>query len=368
MSAPKFNFYPNKALFDGIQGGKHLKEQFAETTATRAMFNHRQGEFAKELRMSGATDKVLANQAALLPDDAWREVDEVTMRVLREDEGKVYMNDLMPMARAVDIGKTAHLYRTSTDIADQTIVSMSGQEPSLIDKVQYDFNGHPVPIFHRSYGLNWREWRGMQSEGFDGISDDQEAAVAGLEQRKAQYILDGDTEINVGGYIGYGIRNHPETNVMDLDSSGFNIDLSAEATTSDQLETFFTRDFQQVLHDNLVDTPSNIYASKAIERRWSRSYSGAGGFKGGSFYDFLMSQPFINSVNYTYELTGNEFFSFPAAPKYIRPLVGMATTTIAIPRVQSTDNYNFKVMAAMGLEIRADANSRCGVISARAVA
>ena len=349
MSAPKLNFYPNKKLFDGVTGGKHLANRQAEAIDSRVHFNNNE-----QLRFG--------NQAALLPDDAWREVDEVTMRVLREDEGQVYMQDLMPMARAVDIGKTAHVYRTSSDLANRVNVTMNGQAPTLMDKVNYEFNGHPVPIFDTGYGLNWREWRGMQSEGFDGISDDQEAAVANVEQVAAQYILNGDASINVGGYIGYGITNHPETNFMDLDASGFNIDLASFTTTSDAIEDFFVRDFRQVMHNNLIMGAMNIYISPEIERRWSRSYSGSSGFKGGTMMDFLMGLPFINDIKMTYELDNNEFFAFPLMPKYIRPLMGMAMTTIAIPRVMMTDDYNFKVMKAIGLEIRADANSRSGVI------
>jgi len=349
MSAPKFNFYPNKKLFDGITGGAHLANRYQEALDSRDHFN------TNECMRFG-------NQAALLPDDAWREVDEVTMRVLREDEGQAYMQDLMPMARAVDIGKTAHVYRTSSDLSNRVNISMNGQEPTLRDKVNYEFNGHPIPIFDTGYGLNWREWRGMQSEGFDGISDDQEAAVANVEQVAAQYVLNGDTSINVGGYIGYGIKNHPETNVMDLDASGFNIDLSSFATTSDAIEDFFVRDFRQIMHNNLIMGAMNIYISPEIERRWSRSYSGSSGFKGGTMMDFLMGLPFINDIKMTYELDGNEFFAYPLMPKYIRPLMGMAMTTIAIPRVQMTDDYNFRVMKALGLEIRADANSRSGVI------
>lgn len=348
MSARKFHLHPNENLFANMQGGQHLRNRYEEAKASRQHYNNH------ERLMFG-------NEAALLPDDAWREVEEVTRRIEREDEGEVYMADLMPLGRAVDIGKTAHVYRVSSDIANRVNVSMNGQNPTLRDKVDYDFRGHPIPIFDTGYGLNWREWRGMQSEGFDGISDDQEASVANLNQVAAQYILNGDTEINVGGYIGYGITNHPQTNVLDLDSSGFNIDLASFSTTSNDIEDFWVRDFQQALHNNLVRGAVNIYASKEIERRWSRTYSGSQGFKDGTMHDFLMSLPFINSIKYTYELDNNEFFAFQASSKYIRPLVGMATTTVAIPRVMMTDDYNFKVMKSVGLEITGDFLNRSAV-------
>ena len=357
MPEKKLNIYPNKKLLGdpekggGIPGAHHLRNRHEEAMAMRGHYN------VNERQMFG-------NEAALLPDDAWREVDEVTMRVLREDEGEVYMSDLMPLARAVDIGKTAHVYRRSSDIRNRVNISMNGQEPTLLDKVDYTFEGHPVPIFDTGYGLNWRENRGMQSEGFDGISDDQEAAVANIEQVSAQYVLNGNDGIRVNQYEGYGITTHPATNDLNLGSSGLNIDLTAFSTTADNIEQFFVRDFQQVLHDNLVTDPVTIYISPEMERRFSRSYSGSSGFKGGTLKQFLESISFIGEIKMTYELSGNALFAFPLKSKYIRPLIGQAITTIAIPRITMMDDYNFKVFKALGIEIREDANGRCGVINA----
>ena len=360
--------YPNQKLLGteredgsftgGIPGARHLRHREIETRAVRTHFA--QHDLSLQQHMFG-------NKAALLPDDAWRDVDEVTMRVLREDEGEVYMADLMPLARAVDIGKTAHVYRRSSDLNNRVNISMNGQEPTLLDKVQYDFEGHPVPIFDTAYGLNWREYRGMQSEGFDGISDDQEAAVANIEQVSAQYVLNGDPTIRVNQYEGYGIKTHPATNDMDLDSSGFNIDLTSFTTTADNIEQFFVRDVQQVLDDNLVKEPITIYVSPAINRRLSRSYTGSTGLKQGTLKQFLETIDFIKEIKRTYELEGNEFFAYPTVSKYIRPLIGQAMTTIAIPRPTMLDDYNFKVFKAMGLEIKADANNRSGVIYGREI-
>lgn len=350
----KLNMYPNKKLF-GISGGQHLRNRYEESLQTRDHFNN------NERLMFG-------NQAAELPDDAFREIEETTLRVYREDEGKVYMNDLMGIARGVNIGKTVHLYRRSTDVTSGVNVSMTGTTPNLIDEVDYNFAGHPVPIFSRGYGLNWRQHMGQQSEGFDGLADNQEAAIADIEQVCAQYVLDGNAKIRVSGYQGYGIKNHPETNLMDLDSSGFNIDLTSFSTTSDNIENFFVRDFLKVLHDNLVDSPVTLYISKQMERRFLLSYSRSAGQKAGTLMDFLLSQPFIDSIKSSYEFDGNEFMAYPVMPKYIRPLIGMATTTIAVPRRKMTDNHNFEVMKALGLEIKADANGRCGVIYAAEMA
>ena len=61
------------------------------------------------------------------------------------------------------------------------------------------------------------------------------------------------------------------------------------------------------------------------------------------------------------ELSGNPFFGFVPSAEYIRPIVGMATNTTAKTRLNPTDNYQFLVMGAMGLEIRADYSGKSGV-------
>ena len=42
--------------------------------------------------------EMLGNAAAVLPRDAWLELDGITRRVMRADEGQAWMADLMPLA------------------------------------------------------------------------------------------------------------------------------------------------------------------------------------------------------------------------------------------------------------------------------
>jgi len=105
----------------------------------------------------------------------------------------------------------------------------------------------------------------------------------------------------------------------------------------------------------------NIYISPEIGRAWDKSYSSAEGFKGGTIFEFLAKNRRINKIAITYELTGNQFFGFVPNADYIRPLIGMAVNTTAKVRLNPTDNYQFLVMGAMGLEIRADFNGKSGV-------
>lgn len=302
------------------------------------------------------------NAAAVLPRDAWLDLDGITRRVMRGDEGQTWMGDLMPLAKAVHIGKLVHLTRVASD-AGTVVRSMSGQVPVPVDKVAYDYRGAPVPIFSSGYGREWREWNTLQSENFDALADDQEAHTAAIRRDMALYALDGDASISVNGYAAYGIRTSPLSKVINLGSAagGANIDLTSASTTSDNIDAFFTRTLGAMLDANLVTGKVNIYVSPEIGRNLDRSYSGAEGFKGGTLLSYLLTNRRIGKIEVSFELSGNEFFGFVPSAEYIRPLVGMAVNTTAITRQNPTDNYNFLVMGAMGVEIRADFNGRAGV-------
>ena len=300
----------------------------------------------------------IANASAVLPRDAWLEMDNITRRVMRSDEGASWMADLMPLAKPVNIGKLVHLNRVSSD-AGTVVRSMSGQVPVPMDKVVYDYRGTVVPMFHTAYGREWREWNAQQSENFDALADDQEAHTAKIRRDMALYALNGDTSIVFQGYQGYGIRNHPLSKSINIGAGGSNINLTT--ATADQLDAFFTGPFGAMLDANLIAGRVNLYISPEIARAWDKTYSGSAGFKTGTVMQFLLTNRRINKIEVSFELSANEFFGFVASAEYIRPLVGMAVATTAIPRDRPRANYQFDVAGAMGLEIRADYNGKSGV-------
>lgn len=309
-----------------------------------------------------------ANASPILPREAWMEMDDITRRVMRHDEGQVWMNDLMALAKPVHIGALVHMSRVSGD-AGKVVRSMSGQVPIEVDKVDYDFRGAPVPIFATGYGRKWREWNVLQNNNFDALSDDQEAHTKKIRRDMAIYTLDGDPEIVFQNYPGYGLRTHPLTKKVNLGTAagGAAIDLTSFTTTSDEIDNFITGYFGAILDGQLVNTPINMYISPEIGRRLDAAYSGSAGTKQGSMLQHLLANRRIGKIAVTFELTGNQFFAFVPSSEFIRPLVGMALNTTPRTRLNPTDDYHFMVMGAMGLEIRGDINSKSGVFVSEVV-
>jgi hypothetical protein len=322
------------------------------------------GEILADRRYFLTNETALAsfhNASTLLPLDAWKELDAVTTRVMRDDEGEVYMADLRALARPVNIGTLVHLRRVSSD-AGQVTRSLSGQVAVPMDKVVYDFMGTPIPIFDSAYGREWREWNTLQNANFDALIDDQEAHTAAVKQDMAQYALTGDSRSTLRGYTGYGIMNHPNSVAINLGNAtgGANIDLTT--ATADTIDAFFTGYLGQVLDDNkLGPRKVNLYISPEIGRAWDISYSGSAGMKEGTLWDHIAKNRRVNKIAVTNELSGNEFFGFVPDPQFIRPLIGMPVSTIAMNRANPRDNYQFMVSGAMGLDIGADYAGRSGV-------
>lgn len=334
-----------------------IKKAWNQLLLQRESFNVNQN--ALSVQYGGSLE---VNQSALITKDYWREVDNITTRVFRNDEGNALLDDLLGLGTPISIGKTAALYRVSSD-AGKVHRTMTGHVPDEMDKVLYDEAGDPVPIFNTSYGREWREWNGMQSENLDAMADDQEAHVAAIRANMADYMLVGDEKVKVKGYEGKGITNHPNTNQIDLSSSGLSIDLTT--STPDQTVAFFTGPFAQVLDDNLVQEKVKLWVSPNIMRNLNRPYSDAAGFKEGTVLEYILRYGRIESVNQTFKLTGNHFIAYVRNAQYIKTRIAAPVGSFMIPRVNPFDNYNTLVWGAAGLQIKRDFNGRSKVFNAQ---
>ena len=340
-----------------IANSRPHAEWWDQLGVSRDYFHHVEDHFAS----------FQANASAVLPRDAWLELDTITTRVMRDDGGQPFMADLMALAKPVNIGTMAHLSRVASDTSNPVHRSLSGQVPVAMDKTVYDYRGTVVPIFADGYGREWREWNTLRSANFDALADDQEGALDKINRNMADYALDGDASIKFQGYTAYGLRNSPLTKLINLGSAagGANIDLTT--ATADELEAFFIGPFGAMLDANLITEAVNLYISPDIARAWDKSYSNAAGFKEGTIREFIARNRRIKKIEVTAKLSGNQFFGFVPNARFVRPLVGMAVNTTAMTRLNPTDNYNFLVMGAMGIEVRGDYAGKSGVFASTVI-
>jgi hypothetical protein len=334
----------------------HISGQFAEVQTRREYFNNAQGFMAQ---MGG--DALQANQSARIPQDVYREFDSQATAIMRADN-LTLMNDLMALAKSLPIGKALHEYRQSSDAGSST-TSMNGQVPAKLDKTAYTYDGAIVPIHAVGYGREWREWSAQQSEGFDGLIDDNENATRKLKDTIVDAIYDG-SDVTFKGVDGYGIKNAANTQLSDLGAGGLNIDFTDASETAENIRNAFIQLMYVLRTGNNVTNDLTVYISREIEENFQRYYSSED-LAFGTLLENLNRIAGIKDIKTDAKLSGNELLFVALESRFIQPLVGMAASTVPVVRSQPFDNYNFLCWSACGLQIRADATGKSGVLYAR---
>lgn len=348
--------YFSKELVANAEGHvqRATNAQWNEVVARRRYFNEVEKQHAA---MTG-------NAAAVIPQDVYREFDNVTKRIMRSDEGDVLLNDLMPLARAINIGKIEYQFRRSSDSGNAQ-TSLSGQTPILMDKAQYSYDKAIIPVHQDGFGRQWRELEGQRSEGFDGLIDDQENSVRAVRRQMVDYVLDGDANIVFNGTTWTGLRNDSRVASVDLGASGLNIDLTSSAADADDIRNAFRSMRDTLRISNNAMGGVTFYVSREIMTNLERYYADTdAGF--GTLLKALLQLNGIAAIKETAKLSGNEVIGMVLSNEFIRPLVGMGVNTTAIPRVNPFDAHNFITWGAMGIQVITDYDGRTGVLYASA--
>lgn len=335
---------------------RNIEGQFQEVQNRRNYANSAQDAMAA---MAG--DAINVNQAARIPADVYREFDSQSMRIMRADN-LTLMNDLMPLAKSLPVGKMLHEYRQASD-AGLSTTSLNGQVPAKLDKTAYTYDGAIVPIHAVGYGREWREWSAQQSEGFDGLIDDNENATREVADTVVDHIYDG-VDVTFKGVSAYGIKNSANTQLADLGAGGLNVDFTSAAATAQTLRDALIALLYQLRTTNNVFQDVTVYISREIEQNFQRYFSSED-LAFGTLLENFKRIAGIADIKTDAKLSGNEMVLLVLDSKFIQPLVGMAASTVPIVRTQPFDNYNFLVWTAVGLQIRADATGKSGVLYAR---
>lgn len=288
--------------------------------------------------------------------DFWKAVDNQVVELRNQETGMEIITDLLPVQTVLPIGKTVKIYNQVGNIDDSVAISMDGQAPYSFDHVDYDSDGDPVPILQAGFGVNWRHWQGLRTVDMDVALDSQRAKQREYNRKLVSLALDGKDSIKVAGYQSQGLRNHRNTKKIDLTVAAINL---TTATAANML-AFFQGAFATQLTQNRIQRLDVLWVSMEIWDNLAKIYV-ENGVTVGTVREFLLRFSRVGDIRGTFALSGNEFLGYVRSRDVVSPLIGMPTSTLPLPRPMPESNYNFRIMGAMGMQVKSDADGRGGV-------
>ncbi|MBM9570506.1 hypothetical protein INP82_24410, partial [Citrobacter sedlakii] len=262
-------YFSKETLATNSRLGGHWNELWAN----RNMWNAHHDAMIAANRSNMTPEWLAVNAVGGFTRDFWAEIDRQVLQLRDQEVGMEIVNDLIGVQTVLSVGKTAKLYNVVGDIADDVSVSIDGQAPFSFDHTEYASDGDPIPVFTAGYGVNWRHAAGLNSVGIDLVLDSQMAKMRKFNQKRVNYYLNGDPNIQVQSYPAQGIKNHRNTKKINLGSGagGANIDLTT-ATMTQLFEFFGKGTFGTLARANKVAAYDVMWVSPEIWANLAQPY------------------------------------------------------------------------------------------------
>lgn len=196
------------------------EEQGASLNGARAAFNSRQTALASASMFADGFGDTLTGNAAQIPLDAWRRIDQRAVQ-LQRDQLVVFNRLAAASSTPVTMGDLVNYFPKISD-SGEVHVTMDGRSEGRADQALVKYEGTPVPIFNSQARFGWRQMEVMR-KGPSGIDT---ATIANHQRKVAEkledVVLNGYGAINVAGSTIYGLRTFPQraTGVHGMDLNG----------------------------------------------------------------------------------------------------------------------------------------------------
>ena len=340
---------------ENLATNARMQGHWNELWAQRNIFNAQHDAMIAANKANMTSEMLACNAVGGFAKEFWKEIDNQIIELNTEEIGIEIVNDLMGVQTVLPIGKTLKMYSVSGDINDEVVMSMDGQAPHGFDHTEYGSDGDPIPMFAAGYGVNWRLAQGLNTVGIDLALDSQRLKLKKFNKARVKFYLEGNENIVVDGHKAMGIKNHKNTQQLTLTTD-------LKAATFDQLIDFFTiGEFGVLARNNFVAKYDVMWVSPEIMANLARPHI-VNGAVVGSVLNTVMPFAPVGEIRQTFALKGNEIIAYQRRRDVITPLIGMTTGVVPVPRTMPTDNYNFKIMSAEGLQITCDMLGRSGVV------
>lgn len=298
------------------------------------------------------TQNMITNAPATLRKDDWLLLDRAVIAQAKPRlKAFADLRGIGTYSIPNGMGKTILEYEAMTDISPAT-VSMDGLRGGDSDRPTYDLKGLPLPITHKDFQFSLRQME-VSRNGGQGI-DTTNAGLAGMkvaEEVERTAIGTSSQFQSYGGYHVYGYLNFPQRLTMTI-ANPTGGTWTPEATKDDVLA------MKQMSLANNYFGPWKLYASTAWDQYLDDDYKNE---KSDTLRDRLMRISGLQEIVTLDHLPGYSLLLVQQTPDVARAVIGMELTTLQWPS-NGGMQQNFKVMAIMVPQLRADAIGQCGIV------
>lgn len=291
--------------------------------------------------------------------ELWAAVDRQTAEIMAPIEGEALYGLVFPLAKTVDIGDLAMMWRKAGDEFEARS-SMDGHHVKPLQRTASEWDGTVIPVHTSSYYEEWRESRRNRQQ----FLDDQAAATRSVRKRIIDDLFNGTQNASFKNMKSLGILNSPNVQALDLAAgTGIGVDFTSSTLTMADARKGI------IAIVNGLTGPTNGAVGMVDILLDGKSYFNlvtltVAADNPKSFLDMLRELPGVRSIQMETVLADNTAIGLIANQEYIAPIVGAAVSTFAQTRTGLLDNYNYTCWAATGLQIKADKKGRSGVLLA----
>lgn len=308
------------------------------------------------MNKDGTTRAVrLQNATAVLRVDEWKEFDDVVVRVARERLKAVADVQAAGLVKTISsgMGKTILVTETQSD-TNPAEVNMDGISESANDRTVYEPTFLPLPIIHKDFHFTARQIAVSRESSTPLDTEMIELATRKVAEEMEKQLIgvsDVADEFAYGSGIIYGYTNFPSAITRTITAptaSGW-----TAVTLLNEILSMID-DSRKAFHYG----PWRLYIGTSWEKYLGADYT-TGYPK--SVRTRLMEIEGLTAITALDFLTGFDLVLVQMTSDVVREVNAMNITTLQWP-TQGGMQINFKVMAIMVPQLRADQNGNTGIV------
>jgi len=304
-----------------------------------------------ELQVVSVDDfKKLAANAGISPDEAYREMDNLTVAIMNpEGEFATYAR-VAAVSKSVNLGKLDYTYRQASEQTGGT-VSLSGQTGIITDAVEYKNAGTVIPVIDHGSERPWREMLTFGADGFDTMVDDAREAELVLMRTANGYFWNGDATIkSPDGRVWLGVKADPS-----LVQTTTAVDMANNATSAKSIvdEIVRLRDILRIT--NNCSSPVELAVSREMMSYWESLPYSVNDMGFGTVLSYVRGLNGIASVYEDPELSGErELLMAFINLSGLHAVTGQAVSSYMDQRVKHNSPYIMVKWMAQGFIAKSD--------------